>query len=429
MDTMDVLIVGSGGREHALAWKLRQSPRCGRILAAPGNPGIAALGQCVPIPVTDTAALVQLARAERIGLVVVGPEAPLAAGLADELRDAGILVFGPSAAAARIESSKSYARDLMSAMDVPQPEYATFRDFDRASAYLDILHAQGARGAVVKASGLAAGKGAVVCETLDSARATARRMLEGEFGEASAEIVIEELLEGEEASLLVLTDGRDAVPLLPAQDYKRILDGDQGPNTGGMGCYAPAPVLTPELVRTAMSDIVEPTLRGLAEDGAPFQGCLYAGLMKTARGLKVIEFNCRFGDPETQVVLPLLDSDLLQLLLDVAQGKLGQYGLRWKDAKAVSVVMASAGYPASSSRGDVILGLPEAADVEHVSIFHAGTADQNGATVTAGGRVLNITGIGPTFAAAIDTSYQGVEQIHFNGMQYRRDIAARVREH
>lgn len=426
---MDVLLVGGGGREHALAWKLRQSPGCGRILAAPGNPGIAALGECFPIPVSDTERLVDLARDQRVGLVVIGPEAPLAAGLADRLAEAGIPVFGPSAAAARIESSKAYARELMTRMDVPQPEYAAFKEFDRACAYLEVLEAQGARGAVVKANGLAAGKGAVVCETLDSARETARRMLvEREFGAASAEILIEELLVGEEVSLLVLSDGRDAVPLLPAQDYKRILDGDQGPNTGGMGCYAPAPVLTSELLRHAMSEIIEPTLRGLAEDGAPFRGCLYAGLMQTARGLKVIEFNCRFGDPETQVVLPLMESDLLQLLLDVARGELGHFGVRWKEARAVSVVMASAGYPASSSSGDVIKGLDRAEAQGGVTVFHAGTSARDGMILTAGGRVLNVTGVGPTFAEAIDAAYRGVSEIQFYGMQFRKDIAARVRE-
>jgi phosphoribosylamine--glycine ligase len=428
MSAINVLVVGGGGREHALAWKVSQAPRLGKLYAAPGNPGMAQVAECVSIRTDDPDGIVALARERRIDLAVIGPEAPLAAGLADLLRAAGVLVFGPSAAAARIESSKAYARELMTRAGVPQPEHGRFREFAAASAYLDGLERQGAGGAVVKASGLAAGKGAVVCDTLDEARRTARGMLvERSFGEAGGEIVIEERLEGEEVSFFVLTNGREALPLLPAQDYKRAYDGDQGPNTGGMGAYAPAPVLTPELRREAMETIVRPTLRGLAEDGAPFQGCLYAGLMKTDAGLKVIEFNCRFGDPEAQAALPLLESDLLEPLLAVARGDLRAAELRWKPACAVSVVMASGGYPGAIETGKVIHGLDDAARLEGVTVFHAGTASRGGQVVTAGGRVLNVTGVGATFGEAIDRVYAGVETIRFEGAEYRTDIAARVR--
>jgi phosphoribosylamine--glycine ligase len=434
--SIDVLVVGSGGREHALAWKLAQSPRVGRLLAAPGNPGIARLAECVPVPVGDLDGLVDLARERAVGLVVVGPEAPLADGLADRLRTAGIPTFGPSAPAARIESSKAYARDLMARMGVPQPGYGRFQDAASAAAHLDRLEAARVEGVVVKASGLAAGKGAIVCRSLDEARAVVREMLvEHGFGHAGEEIVIEERLEGEEASLLVLTDGCAVVPLLPAQDYKRAYDGDRTVTvggheilTGGMGSYAPAPLMTPQWVEEALATIVRPVLRGLEEDGHPFQGCLYAGLMKTAAGLKVIEFNCRFGDPETQAILPLLDEDLLELLLGVAGGQLEERPLRWRPGCAVNVVMASGGYPSAYHTGKPIHGLPEAEAVEGVVAFHAGTAIHDHELVTGGGRVLSITGTGPDFAAAMESAYKAVERVQFEGRQFRTDIGARVRD-
>lgn len=425
---VDVLVIGSGAREHALAWKLSQSGRLGKLYAAPGNPGMASVAECVPIPVSNLDGLVEFAATQKIGLVVVGPEVPLAAGLADRMAEAGIPTFGPTAAAARIESSKAYARDVMTRMGVPQPEYATFTASGDALAYLDRLAASGATGAVVKASGLAAGKGAIVCETLDAARAAVRELMdENTLGAAGDEVVIEELLEGEEASLFVLTDGHHALPLVPAQDYKRVFDGDAGPNTGGMGSYAPAPVLTRELIDEAMERIVRPTLRGLAEDGAPFQGCLYAGLMKTAAGLKVIEFNCRFGDPETEVVLPLLDSDLLDLLQACAEGRLEGRQVTWRPGSAVTVVLASGGYPGAYQTGKPITGLEAAGAQPGVVVFHAGTATRDGEVVTAGGRVLAVSAVGATFAEAIDRAYAGVEQIDFEGRHYRTDIAARVR--
>lgn len=425
---VDVLVVGSGAREHALAWKLSQSERLGKLYAAPGNPGMAAVAECVPIPVSDLDGLVELAASRGVGLVVVGPEVPLAAGLADRLAAAGIATFGPTAAAARIESSKAYARDVMTRQGVPQPEYGTFTASADALAYLDQLAVLGATGAVVKASGLAAGKGAIVCDTLDAARAAVRELMEeGSLGAAGDEVVIEELLQGEEASLFVLTDGENALPLIPAQDYKRIFDGDAGPNTGGMGSYAPAPVLSAELVAEAMEQVVRPTLRGLAEDGAPFQGCLYAGLMKTATGLKVIEFNCRFGDPETEVVLPLLESDLLELLQACAERRLTDHQVEWKPGCAVTVVLASGGYPGAYETGKPISGLDEAGSLPGVVVFHAGTTDRAGQVVTAGGRVLAVSAVGASFAEAIDRAYTGVEKIGFEGRHCRKDIAARVR--
>jgi phosphoribosylamine--glycine ligase len=428
MAKRNVLVVGSGGREHALAWKLRQSPECGALVAAPGNAGIAQVADCRPVAVSDIEGQLTLAREMAADLVVVGPEAPLAAGLADRLRSESFKVFGPTAAAARIESSKAYARDLMERMGVPQPRFASFKEAPKAIAYLERLRKEKVKAAVVKASGLAAGKGAIVCDSLDEAKSAVREiMLDRTLGEAGSEVVIEERIHGEEISLFVLTDGKCALPLLPAQDYKRALDDDQGPNTGGMGCYAPAPILTPELRDEAMGTIVRPTLKGLEEDGNPFSGCLYAGLMKTEDGLRVIEFNCRFGDPETQVVLPLLDEDLLELLAQVAEGRLEKRELRWRDEKAVSVVIASGGYPGPYATGKTIHGLVGAA-ARGAEVFHAGTIQRGSEIHTAGGRVLNVTTAAPTFAAAIDRVYSAVAQISFEGAQHRSDIAARVRE-
>lgn len=389
---------------------------------------MAAVAECHAVKADDVNGIVSLAQTLSVGLVVIGPEIPLAAGLADRLKGVGIPAFGPTASAARIESSKAFAREVMTRAGVPQPEYATFTDAAGALAYLDALEARGITAAVVKASGLAAGKGAIVCNSLTEAREAVRDlMVDATLGAAGSEVVIEECLVGEEASLFVLTDGRNAVALAPAQDYKRAYDGDQGPNTGGMGSYAPAPVLSSELVAEAMEQVVLPTLRGLEAEGAPFQGCLYAGLMKTADGLKVIEFNCRFGDPETQVVLPLLESDLLDLLLACAEARLGQPELRWKPGAAVTVVLASGGYPGAYQTGKPVEGLVEAGALEGVTVFHAGTATRDGAIVTAGGRVLSVTAVGDGFAEAIDRAYAAVERVRFEGCEHRSDIAARVR--
>jgi phosphoribosylamine--glycine ligase len=425
---VDVLIIGGGAREHTLAWKIRQSPLCECLWCAPGNAGIAQVAECVPINAEDLDGLTAWARENEPDLVVVGPEAPLVAGLADRLRGQGFRVFGPSAAAAQIEGSKAYARALMEHLGVPQPAFARFDDPEAAAAYLDRLDAAGARQAVVKADGLAAGKGALVCDTLaDARRAVRSLMVDGAFGAAGRTIVIEERLEGEEASLLVLTDGTRVVPFLPAQDYKRAGNGDRGPNTGGMGSYAPAPVITAALYEAALRTIIEPVLRGLREEGCPFQGCLYCGVMKTAAGLKVIEFNCRFGDPETEALLPLLESDLLELLLGAAAGDLAGAEARWHPGCAVGVVVASGGYPGVYRTGCPIEGLQDAARMEGVAVFHAGTrrAD-DGRVVTAGGRVLCVTGVGDTFRQARERAYAAAGRIHFEGAFCRSDIAARV---
>jgi phosphoribosylamine---glycine ligase len=424
---VDVLILGGGAREHALAWKIRQSPLCDRLWCAPGNAGIAEVADCLPLGAEDLDGITTWAAAERPDLVVVGPEAPLAAGVADRLRGEGLCVFGPSAAAAQIEGSKAYARQLMARLGVPQPAYARFDDPEAAVAYLDRLDGDGVRQAVVKADGLAAGKGAIVCDTLAEARRAVHRvMVEGAFGAAGRTLVIEERLEGEEASLLVLTDGTRVVPCLPAQDYKRAGDGDQGPNTGGMGCYAPAPLITPELYDEALRTIIAPVLAGLREEGRTFQGCLYCGVMKTAAGLKVIEFNCRFGDPETEAQLPLLESDLLELLLGAAAGDLAGAQARWRPGGAVGVVLASGGYPGAYRTGCPITGLDEAAHMEGVAVFHAGTRRAEGQVVTAGGRVLCVTGVGGDFRQARDRAYAAVNRLRFEGAFCRSDIAAKI---
>ncbi len=389
---------------------------------------MATLGRCVPIAPSSASDLVRLALEEEVDLVVIGPEAPLADGLADGMLQAGVRVFGPTAAAARIESSKSYARDLMTRAGVPQPEYAVFHSAPLALDYINERASRGIPGAVVKASGLAAGKGAVVCDTpADSARAVESMLTHGSFGEAGREILIEERLQGEEVSLLVLTDGLTALPLPAAQDHKRIGEGDTGPNTGGMGAYAPAPVLTPELLESALQTIVHPVLQGLAADGSPFRGCLYAGLMLTDAGLRVIEFNCRFGDPEAQAILPLLDTDFLELLAQAAGGNLSGLTPRIRPGAAMSVVLASAGYPGDYTVGKSITGVEAAEAVPGVAVFHAGTKAGPGGLLTAGGRVLAVSATGLTFADAAERAYRAADLIQFEGATMRRDIGHRVR--
>jgi phosphoribosylamine---glycine ligase len=401
-----VLILGSGGREHALAWKIAQSERLTELHAAPGNPGIAALGRCHPIRMDDVEGLLGLCRQHEIHLVVVGPEAPLVAGIADELRRAGVAVFGPSKAAARIEGSKAFAKEVLEAAAVP------------TAAVLDEAHAP----CVVKADGLAAGKGVFVCRTQDEADAALVRARA-----LGGDVVVEELLEGEEVSLFALSDGQKVVPLAPAQDFKRLEDGDEGPNTGGMGSYSPVPGFDSAETERIADLVHRPVVDAMKLRGTPFHGVLYAGLMLTADGPKVLEFNCRFGDPETQAVLPRLRSDPLQLFLASREpGGLAGQDAEFADDWAVTVVLASAGYPASSSKGDVISGLDRAAAVEGVEIYHAGTAPRDGEIVTAGGRVLNVTGLGPTAADARRRAYDAAELISFEGMQLRTDVAARA---
>ena len=415
----DVLLVGGGGREHALAWKLAQSPDLGRMIAAPGNPGIAAHARRVSIKDTAIDKLVALAQEERPDLVVIGPEAPLALGLADRLRAAGLAVFGGSAAAARLESSKAFAKDLMTRHRIPTARFGTFRDAEAARRHARELGAP----LVVKADGLAAGKGVIVCRTLEEAdRAIAQCLETRAFGDAGLTVVVEEFLVGEEASFFALSDGATVLPLTAAQDHKTVLDGDRGPNTGGMGAYSPAPVMDAAMQERVMATIVRPTIAAMAEEGAPYTGVLFVGLMITAEGPKVIEFNCRFGDPECQAILPRLEDDLLALLLAAATGKGLPPALTWSTQSSVCVVMTSAGYPGPYETGRAITGVEAAAALPGVNVFHAGTALADGALVTAGGRVLGVQARGADVSAAIRTAYAAVERIRFDGAHYRRDI-------
>jgi phosphoribosylamine---glycine ligase len=411
-----VLIVGGGGREHAIAWKLRRDDPQLEIIAAPGNPGIVEVARCVPVGATAIGALADLADADRPGLTIIGPEAPLAGGLADELEKRGHLVFGPSAAAARIESSKAFAKSLMAAAGVPTAAAAVFAEAEPAKRYAR------ERGApiVVKASGLAAGKGVVVCGTLDEAEGAIDSLFAGKLGDAGAEVLVEEFMEGEELSVLAVTDGERFALLAPARDHKRLGDGDTGPNTGGMGAYAPVPDVSGGLLEEIGGRIIAPTLEALGARGSPFRGVLYAGLMLTADGPRVVEFNCRFGDPETQVVLPLLDSPLLPLLESAARGQLDNAPLLWSGAFAVTTVVAAAGYPDRARTGDPVR-IPEAAG--DVLVFHAGTARNDaGALVSAGGRVLSVTARAATLTDAAERSRGFAERIGLEGKQLRRDI-------
>lgn len=415
---MRVMLVGSGGREHAMAWKLAQSPRLSKLYAAPGNPGMAALAECAPLRAEDQAELAAFCRAKGIDLVLVGPEAPLAAGLTDELLAAGVKVFGPTKAAAQIEASKAFAKHFMARRGIPTARYAVFRRHAEAVRFLETVEYP----IVIKASGLAAGKGVILPAAKEEALAALEAvMVRREFGAAGEEVVIEERLSGPEVSLMAFCDGRRAVPMLPAQDHKRLLDGDRGPNTGGMGAYAPPPVCPPAMVDEIMETIIRPAISGLRLEGAPFVGVLYAGLMLTERGPRVLEFNCRFGDPETQAVLPLLDSDLLEIALACAEGRLNEVEIRWRDGAAVCVALASAGYPAAPQTGKPIRGLESLP--EEVLCFHAGTKSVDGQIVTVGGRVLGLTAQAATLREAVERVYRAVERIEFEGRQYRRDIA------
>jgi phosphoribosylamine--glycine ligase len=420
---MRILIVGNGGREHALQWKLKRDHPTGQFFATRPNGGMRSLAEPVEIAPTDVEALAGWATARSIDLTVVGPEAPLAMGLADRLRKAGLPVFGPSAAGARIESSKSYAKDLMRAAGGPTARYRTFSDLGACEAY---IREEGAP-IVVKASGLAAGKGAVVCSSVEEAVEAARAMLgDLQFGEAGREVVIEECMEGEELSIFGVTDGTEVVLLLPSQDHKRVGEADTGPNTGGMGAYAPVSIATPELLDEARDRVFLPTLRALAQDDSPFQGLLYAGLMITDEGLKVVEFNGRFGDPETQVVLPMLRSSLLDLLLASAEGRgLGTLPPpQWRSGAALTTVVASGGYPGSYAKGKVmdLSGVPQGEDT---IVFHAGTAREGDRLVTSGGRVLAVTGLGSSLEEASQRSRDGAAAVRFEGSFYRNDIGWR----
>jgi phosphoribosylamine--glycine ligase len=419
----DVLLVGGGGREHALAWKLAQSPSLGRMVAAPGNPGIAAHARCVPVKDTAVDELVDLAREERPDLVVVGPEVPLALGLADRLRAAGFAVFGPSAAAARLESSKAFSKDLMARHGVPTARFRTFRDAAAAREYCRDLGAP----LVVKADGLAAGKGVIVCRSLEEAdQALTRCFEERAFGESGLTVVVEEFLEGEEASFFALADGAAVLPLVAAQDHKTVWDADRGPNTGGMGAYSPAPVMSDAMQDRVMAEIVRPVIAAMGKEGAPYTGVLFVGLMITREGPKVIEFNCRFGDPETQSILPRVEGDLLGALWGAATGELSS-DLGIGEGAAVTVVLASGDYPELGDSGTPIEGV-EDAEATGALVFHAGTAKQGGRLVTNGGRILDVTAVGEDLGAARATAYEAVSRIGFAGMRFRRDIGLTAAE-
>ncbi|TIP87865.1 MAG: phosphoribosylamine--glycine ligase [Mesorhizobium sp.] len=414
---MRVLLIGSGGREHALAWKIAASPLLTRLYAAPGNPGIGREAELVTLDITDHAAVARFCTEKKIDLVVVGPEGPLVAGIADDLRAENIRVFGPSRAAARLEGSKGFTKDLCAKYAIPTAAYGRFGDLASARAYVARMGAP----IVIKADGLAAGKGVTVAMNLAEALAALDACFDGSFGQAGAEVVVEEFLTGEEASFFCLCDGATALPFGTAQDHKRLSDGDVGPNTGGMGAYSPAPVMTPEMIDRTMREIVEPTMRGMAELGAPFSGVLFAGLMISGEGPRLIEYNTRFGDPECQVLMMRLKDDLLVLLNAAADGQLAHTSVRWRNEAALTVVMAARGYPGTPEKGSVIRGVEQAAG-DGVEIFHAGTAIDNGALVANGGRVLAVTAIGGTVGEAQRRAYAALDRIDWPQGFCRRDI-------
>lgn len=421
---MNVLIVGSGAREHALAWKISQSPSVERVLAAPGNAGMEALAECKPVRADDLDGLVALARREHVGLAVIGPEAPLVAGLADRLRAEGIATFGPSQAAAQLEGSKSYSKELMAARSIPTAGFAVFEDADAAENYVREAN----RPLVVKADGLAAGKGVIVASNTEEALSAVDSMLRNNaFGDAGAKVVIEEVLKGPEISYHVICDGTRYVPLAAAQDHKRLLAGDRGPNTGGMGAYSPPPALGSQLEREICASVVEPTLAEMAARGTPFTGALFIGLMIVQGRPQVLEYNVRFGDPEATVLMARWRGDVMPLLLGSAQGDLSAVRPSWEAPAAMSVVLASAGYPASPRKGDAISGLDAAERAEGARVFHAGTKREGERIVTNGGRVLAVTAIGQEIDEAAERAYRAVEAISFDGMQFRDDIGWQAR--
>ena len=424
---MNILVIGGGGREHTLAWKLAQSPSATKLYAIPGNPGMAAVAECVSgISIEDNEAVVAFAEEHAIDLAVIGPEVPLTNGIVDAFEAAGILAFGPRKAAAELEGSKAFSKGLMKKYGIPTAKYEVFTD---AEAAKDYVRQEGAP-IVIKADGLAAGKGVIVAETCDEALAAVADIMENqEFGAAGNRVVIEEFMEGEEASLLCFTDGETIVPMISSQDHKRAYDGDKGPNTGGMGTYAPAPVMTPAMIEATKEKILKPVIAAMKQEGRTYQGCLYAGLMITKDGPKVVEFNARFGDPETQVVLPLLKSDLVDIMVACAKGdgSLKDLDIAWSDGAAVCVVLASGGYPKSYRKGYEITGLDEAEKLG-CHVFHAGTAERDGSVVTAGGRVLGVVAEAADVRAAVDKAYQGVNVIDFKDKMFRHDIAHRALE-
>lgn len=420
---MKILVIGGGGREHALVWKIAQSPLVKQIFCAPGNPGTAQLATNLPIKVEEIDKLLGFAKTEGIDLAVVGPELPLSLGIVDLFREYGVKIFGPSRAAARIEASKAFSKDLMHKYAIPTAAYGVFTEIPAAEAFIRKTGAP----IVVKADGLAAGKGVIIAQTEAEAIAAVQEMLSGNaFGDAGSRVVIEEFLVGEEASFLAITDGKFVIPLASAQDHKAIFDGDQGPNTGGMGAYSPAPVVTAEVHQKAMEQVVQRAVDGMAAEGCAYQGIVYAGLMVKDGEVKTLEFNARFGDPECQPLLMRMKSDLVPLLLAVAEGDLSGHSIEWHDQAAICVVMAAEGYPGDYPKGDAITGIEAAEQLTDVTVFHAGTAEKDGQVVTAGGRVLGVTALGNTVSAAIERAYQGVDKISWRGVQFRRDIGKKA---
>ena len=426
---MRILVIGSGGREHALCWKIAQSAKCSKLYCAPGNGGIREVAELVNISADDITGLLKFAKDNRIGLTVVGPESPLVKGIVDIFQKEGLKIFGPTKELAAIEGSKVFAKELMKRCGVSTADFRVFDDYDKACEYIDAKKAP----MVVKADGLAAGKGVVVCKTVDEAkRALKDMMVDRIFGAAGDKVIIEDCLAGEEASIIVISDGKNFVPLASSQDHKRIFDGDRGPNTGGMGAYSPAPVITDDLSREILGTIIAPVIKGLAKDGKPYKGALYAGIMVTRDGPYVLEFNARFGDPETQAILPRLKSDIVEVMERAIDGALEGYKLEWDPRPCVSVVIASGGYPGDYDKGEEIKGLDEAGRLNNTVIFHAGTRagrrkiDPPGLVITNGGRVLDVTTLGTGFQEAIDNCYKAVDLIKFDRMHYRRDIAKRA---
>ncbi|WP_106787872.1 phosphoribosylamine--glycine ligase [Acidaminococcus fermentans] len=420
---MQVLVIGGGGREHTLVWKLAQSKKVTKLYAAPGNPGMKDLAECVDLDIADLDGLADWAEKHAIDLTVVGPEAPLVAGIVDVFKARGLTIFGPSAKAAEIEGSKIFSKELMEKYGVPTAFFKVCDNLADARAFVEEKGAP----IVIKADGLAAGKGVVVAMTRDEALAALDEMMGAhKFGSAGNRVVIEEFMEGEEASLLAFTDGKTIVPMLAAQDHKRVNDGDQGPNTGGMGAYCPAPVMTDALKEKTVKEVLRPIVDALAKEGRPYSGCLYAGLMIKGDSVKVVEFNARFGDPETQVVLPLLKSELAEIMVACANGTLTPDLVEWSDKAAVCVVMASGGYPASYKKGIPITGLKAANAMDDVVVFHAGTREEDGKILTNGGRVLGVTAVADDIPSAQQKAYDAVDKIHFDGAHYRQDIAWRA---
>lgn len=423
---MNILVIGSGGREHAIVWKLKQSPRVKKIYCAPGNPGIAELAELVNIKVEDIAGLKNFAKEKSIDLTVVGPEIPLVAGIVDEFQKDKLRVFGPSAKAAQLEGSKIFAKKIMKKYKIPTAGFEQFTDPQKALEHVYMSRFP----LVIKADGLAAGKGVTVARSLVEARRAIKAALEEKvFGDSGAKIIIEEFMEGEEASILAFCDGKNFVSMVSAQDHKTVFDNDQGPNTGGMGTYSPAPLVTAALAKEIDEKVFKPMIDGLASDGIPYVGVLYAGLMITKDGPKIVEFNCRFGDPETQVVLPRLNSDLAEIMNACVDGKLAEQKISWNDKPAVCVVLAAEGYPGNYKKGALINGLTEAAQLPETIVFHAGTAKQENNIVTSGGRVLGVTALGTDLRTAIKNTYAAVNKIKFDGMHFRKDIGQKALKH